>query len=243
MTSEGSAVERAERGSRRIPHLLWIPAGGAVAFLAALVFGDLLALPVDLYYLIYFGAVLGFLTVYARTTGLELRAWIGRRWKWAALLGVVGGVVLARGVLAGPPTPRLSGPELAWALAWRGLAYGAVDGLVLLAFPWVVVWRALGAEERGRSARVGAGVLAWTAILLVTTVYHLGYRDFRSPKLVQPNIGSTIGAVPTIVTANPVASPLSHVFLHLAAVIHAPETDLYLPPHRNGRFTPSGSER
>ncbi|NIP56884.1 MAG: hypothetical protein GWM92_18955 [Gemmatimonadetes bacterium] len=234
MTPEAGGVGRRERGSKKVSHLLWIPAGGAVAFVAAFVFGDLLRLPVDLYHLIYFGAVLGFLTFYARTTELELRAWIGRRWGWAVALGVVGGVVLARGVLAGPSTPGLSGAALAWAVAWRGLAYGAVDGLILLAFPWVVVWRALGAEERGWSARVGAAALAWTAILFVTTVYHLGYGDFRSPKLVQPNIGSTIGAVPTLVTANPIASPLSHVFLHLTAVIHAPETDLYLPPHRHG---------
>lgn len=243
MTSEGGRVGDQERGSEGIVHLLWIPTGGAAAFVAALVFGDLLVLPVDLYYVIYFGVVLGFLAFYTRWTGLELRAWIGRRWKWAVAVGVVGGVVLARGVLAGPPTPGLSGPELAWALAWRGLAYGAVDGLLLLAFPWVVVWRALGAEERGWSARVGASVLAWTAILLLTTVYHLGYRDFRSPKLVQPNIGSTIGAVPTLVTANPVASPLSHVFLHLTAVIHAPETDLYLPPHPREEPAPSGGGR
>jgi len=243
VTSEAGGRERGERGSKGMPHLLWIPAGGAVAFVAAFVFGDVLELPVDLYYLIYFGAVLGFLVFYGRSTGLEPRTWMGRRWQWAVVLGVVGGVVLARGVLAGPPTPGLSGPELAWALAWRGLAYGAVDGLILLAFPWVVVWRALGAEERGWGARVGAGALAWTAILLLTTVYHLGYRDFRSPKLVQPNIGSTIGAVPTLVTANPIASPLSHVFLHLTAVIHAPETDLYLPPHRRGEAAPSEGGR
>lgn len=51
--------------------------------------------------------------------------------------------------------------------------------------------------------------------------------------IAQPNIGSTIGAVPTLLTANPVASPISHVFLHVTAVIHSPETDLFLPPHRD----------
>jgi hypothetical protein len=49
----------------------------------------------------------------------------------------------------------------------------------------------------------------------------------------EPNIGSTIGAVPTLLSANPVASPLSHVFLHVTAVLHSPETDLFLPPHRD----------
>jgi hypothetical protein len=38
-------------------------------------------------------------------------------------------------------------------------------------------------------------------------------------------------SVPTLVTANPVASRVSHVFLHVTAVIHAPHTELFLPPH------------
>jgi hypothetical protein len=81
--------------------------------------------------------------------------------------------------------------------------------------------------------KLGAGAVALASILLITTTYHLGYGDFRSRMIVQPNIGSTIGAVPTLLTANPVASPISHMSLHVTAVIHSPETDLFLPPHRD----------
>lgn len=90
---------------------------------------------------------------------------------------------------------HLGGGMLVWAIVWRGVIYGAVDGLLLVSFPWIVVWRAFEAREKG-----------W---------------------------GAKVGAVPTLVTANPVASPLSHVFLHVTAVIHSPETDLFLPPHRD----------
>jgi hypothetical protein len=214
-------------------HLAWITVGALVGFLASFFFGDVILLPVDLYYLVYFAIVLGFLGFYAKRTELKVREWISRRLGWAVALGVLGGLALMQGVLARPATAPLSGGMLAWALAWRGLAYGAVDGLLLFAFPWIVVWRALRAEEGGWGRRVGAGGLAWIAILLVTTTYHLGYRDFRSPRILQPNIGSSIGAVPTILSGNPVASALSHVFLHVTAVIHSPETDLFLPPHRN----------
>jgi len=75
-------------------------------------------------------------------------------------------------------------------------------------------------------------VLAWIAVLLLTTTYHLGYADFRTHKIVQPNIGSTIMALPTLLAANPMASPISHIFLHTSAVIHSPHTGLFLPPHR-----------
>jgi hypothetical protein len=225
-----------ETTTMRTPsHLLWIPTGAAVGFLASFIFGDLILLPVDLYYLIYFGVVLGFVALYTKTTGLDLRMWTTRRLAWGLALGALGGLMLTQGVLARPATEGLTGAMLVWALAWRGVAYGLVDGLLLLAFPWIVVWRALDAEERGWPRRAGASAVAWIAILLVTTTYHLGYGEFRSTRIAQPNIGSTIGAVPTIVSGNPAASVLSHVFLHVTAVVHSPETELFLPPHRDSR--------
>ena len=213
-------------------HLVWIPLGAGVAFLASFVFGDLIALPVDLYYLVYFAVILGFLRFYVKRTRLDLREWASRRLVLGIVFGVLGGILLAQGVLSRAPTPQLSGGMLLWALVWRGVADGAVDGLILLAFPWVVTWRAFGRARAGWDRRAGATLVAWLGILFVTTAYHLGYRDFRSSQILQPNIGSTIGAIPTLVSANPVGSVVSHVFLHVTAVVHSPETDLFLPPHR-----------
>lgn len=212
-------------------HLLWLPAGALVGFGASFVFADLLALPRDLYYLLYFTVVLAFLWTYVRRTALDLRVWLSRHLGWGVILGALGGLALMRGVLARTGSPGLTGASLWWDVFWRGLVYGSVDGLLLLAFPWIVVWRTLGAEGSGRAKKVVAGVAAWGAILLLTTAYHLGYEDFRSRKILQPNIGSTIAAVPTLVTANPVASPISHVVLHVTAVLHDPDSELYLPPH------------
>jgi hypothetical protein len=50
--------------------------------------------------------------------------------------------------------------------------------------------------------------------------------------MIQANIGNTIMSVPTLVTANPVAAPIAHAALHVSAVLHSPETELFLPPHR-----------
>jgi hypothetical protein len=220
-------------GRAGLSHLTWIPAGALVGFAAAFVFGDVVELPADLYYALYFASVLGFLGVYVRTTALPLRQWLSRRVGPALLAGVAVGLLMAWSVLARPATEALSGAALAWAVLWRGLLYGAVDGLLLFAFPWTVTWRALGAEGRGPATKVGASALAWAAILFVTTVYHLGYGDFRSRKVVQPNVGNAITALATLSTANPLASAISHVFLHVAAVVHSPGTDLFLPPHRS----------
>ena len=216
-----------------LKHLAWIPAGAGASFLASFLFGDLLSLPVDLYYLIYFSIIGGFLAVYVKTTNLDLRALLSRRLVPGLVLGVVVGLLMVQNVLSRPETEQLTGAAFAWGLSWRGLAYGTVDGVILHAFPWLVVWRGLDAEISTLGRRIRAGILAWISILLITTVYHLGYADFRSEKIVQPNVGSTIMSIPTLVSANPIASVVSHVFLHVAAVVHTPHTELFLPPHRN----------
>jgi hypothetical protein len=214
-------------------HLAWIPAGAGASFLASFLVGDLLSLPVDLYYLIYFSVIGGFLFLYTRATALDLSSFVNRRLVLGVALGILVGLLMAQNVLSRPETEHLEGGALAWALGWRGLAYGWVDGVILHAFPWLVVWRAMGAEHGTLPTRVKAGFAAWASILLITTTYHLGYDDFRSQKIVQPNVGSTIMSIPTLVAANPVASPISHVFLHVTAVVHAPRTELFLPPHAN----------
>ncbi len=175
---------------------------------------------------------MGFLGLYVRRTGLDLSAWLSRRLALGIALGLLGGIVLMQGVLARPATEKLSGAMLWWVLFWRGLIYGSVDGVLLFAFPWIVSWRAFDAEKTGWGRKVRAGAAAWVAILLLTTTYHLGHGDFRSKRILQPNIGSSIGALPTLISANPVASPISHIFLHVTAVVYAPETELFLPPHR-----------
>jgi hypothetical protein len=67
---------------------------------------------------------------------------------------------------------------------------------------------------------------------LFTAVYHLGYSDFRGEKLRKPLAGDVIWSVPTLVTLSPLGSPIAHAGLHVAAVVHSYETDVFLPPHR-----------
>ena len=72
-----------------------------------------------------------------------------------------------------------SGPggiELAGAVVWRGLFYGAVDGLLLSAFPIIVVFAALSKSRLRRRKRGFAAVaaIALAASLLFTATYHLG---------------------------------------------------------------------
>jgi hypothetical protein len=81
-----------------------------------------------------------------------------RHVKAAVVLGLLfAGLLAATAVGVEDATGRPGGLELAAAVVWRGVIYGAADGLLLAAFPIVVVFAAL--KPAGRRARIRAGIL------------------------------------------------------------------------------------
>ena len=213
-------------------HLKWIVLGALVGFGVSFIFGNLITLPLDLYYLIYFVITTTFFTAYVSKTGLNVREWFFRRLMWGILLGLIFGALMVQNVLSRPETEKFTGPYLAWLIFWRGVIYGTVDGLLLSVFPWIVTWRAFNVEKKPFGKKIPFALLAWLFILVFTTAYHLGYSDFRSKKIIQANIGNAIVSIPTLVSANPIGSPVTHAIMHIAVVIHSPKTELFLPPHR-----------
>jgi hypothetical protein len=215
-----------------VKRLMWIPAGALSGFLVSFIFGDLLTLPVDLYYLIYFVVIIVFFPIYIKKTKLNLKEWFLRRIRWGIVLGVIFGALMVRNVLSRPETETFSGLYLGWLIFWRGLIYGAIDGLFLSVFPWSVVWQTFDVGRKPLGKKIAFGFLAWVFILVMTAAYHLGYFDFRSKKLIQSIIGNTLISLPTLISASPAGSPIAHAAMHVAAVIHSPKTDVFLPPHR-----------
>jgi hypothetical protein len=73
--------------------------------------------------------------------------------------------------------------------------------------------------------------MALAASLFVTAAYHLGYVEFRGPRLLQPLIGNAVLTTGYLMTGS-IATPLiGHVIMHGAAVLHGMETTVQLPPH------------
>jgi hypothetical protein len=233
------ALEQRGRLSARMAtdagrHLRWLAGGFAFAFLVPFVLADRLDLPRDLYYAVYVVAVTAFFFLWVLTTDQSLAAMVRRRWVPALVLGLAVGGLLALVVLrAEDATARPGGLELVAAVAWRGIAYGLADGLLLSAFPILVVF-AMFAGTRLRERMLGTaavGLAALVASLAMTAVYHAGYSDFRSEKVRQPIAGDVIWSIPTLVTLNPIGAPIAHAGMHTSAVIHSYQTDTFLPPH------------
>ena len=228
MTS--TTAQRATAGR----HWAWLAGGAVLSFLVPFVLADRLELQRDVYYGVYAAIVAGLFAAWARDTGQSVPEMCARRRRAALALGLVfAGAGVAIVLAAEDATSRPGGLELVGAIVWRGLVYGAADGLLLSAFPILVVFAALGGgrlrTRAGGTAIVGAIALA--ASLAVTATYHLGYGDFRSDKLRKPVSGDLVWSIPTLVTLNPVGAPIAHVGVHVAAVVHSYDTDLFLPPH------------
>jgi hypothetical protein len=229
------ALGRATATSTASRHAAWLLAGLALGFAVPAVLAELLELPRDLYYGIYAALVFGFFTLWVRTTGQLIGELVARRWRLAVALGGLGALVMvAVAIRAEEAGARAEGVTLAWQLLWRGLVYGATDGLLLAAFPVLAVFAAFAGTRlrRRKSGTVLIGVVALLASLAMTGAYHAGYSDFRSEKIAKPLAGSPVWSLPTLVTLNPIGAPIAHVGLHVSAVLHNPDSETFLPPHR-----------
>ncbi len=212
----------------------WLGIGFAVAFATPSLLADTLEMSRDLFYGLYAMLVLALFWGWARATGYELGVALRRRWVIAVVLGAACGALLTVMVLrTEDATARPGGLELGAEVLWRGVVYGAVDGLLLSAFPILLVFAALASWRVGHRWRrtLAVGVVAMTVSVLMTAVYHAGYSDFRSDKIRKPITGDLVWSVPTLVTLNPVGAPIAHAAMHVSAVLHSYETDTFLPPH------------
>jgi hypothetical protein len=206
----------------------------ALAFLVPFTMADQLGLQRDIYLVVYTTAVLALFLAWAHDTGQSVSKMLARRWPLAVGLGFVfaalGGVIASR---AEDGSPHPGGIEFVGALLWRGIVYGAADGLLLSAFPILLVFAVF--EKSRLRRRVGGviavGAIAMAASLAMTAVYHAGYSDFRGSKLSKPVTGDLVWSVPTLATLNPVGAPIAHVGVHITAVVHNYDTELFLPPH------------
>jgi len=215
-------------------HWAWLAGGLLLAFAVPFVFADVLEVNRDLFYGLYALAVGGLFAAWSRSTGYDLLVALKRRWIAAVLLGLASaGVLTAMVVRTEDATVRPNGIDLVGAVAWRGIIYGATDGLLLSVFPILVVFAAFAGSRLDQRLRgkLVIGIIAFAASLAMTGVYHAGYSDFRSEKMTKPLVGDVVWSVPTLLTLNPIGAPIAHVGLHTSAVMHSYETETFLPPH------------
>jgi hypothetical protein len=211
--------------------LAWFTVGCAYAFVISYLGSSVLGLQHDLYYLAYFAAVLLLLGVYVRIERVDLKAVFAPRWRWSVGLGASMAVVLVFNVFkTEDATARPRGLYFAFELAWRGVGYGLIDVLLLTVFPCIVALRLLHGHADGLKGKLRFSALALPLVMIITASYHWGYPQYRQDGIQRPETGNVLISIPAFATANPAGSIVAHVSQHIAAVTHAYETKIFIPP-------------
>ena len=214
-------------------HLGWVGAAALLGFALSAVFAGRLRLRRNIFLIPYIALAGLFFYAYIRWSGLSLIELIRHNWVW----GVIGAAVLAgftvRNVLSQPASPRAKGISLVFDLLWSGVLYGLTDALLLTVLPVLAAWQAFTllnwtANWYGRLVVAGIAVLA---SIFVTAAYHLGFPEYRGKGMAGPVIGNTTMTLGYLLTSNPLAAILSHIAMHVAAVLHGPASVMQLPPH------------
>lgn len=216
---------------RAVRELGWFALAAAVAFAVPYLGVSVLDLQHDVYYLVYFVITLALLASYVSVEQVDVVEVFRRRWRWSLVIGLVMAAVLAFNVLANSDaTARPHGAYFVFELLWRGVGYGTIDALLLTVFPCVVACRILSRHIAGIAGQLRFAALALPLVMIITATYHLGYPQYREDGVKQPETGNALISVPMLATINPVGSLVAHVSLHVAAVTHSYETEVFLPP-------------
>lgn len=213
--------------------MAWIVAACALGFGISALFSGLLHLQRRAFLIPYALLTGAFLTAFVRWNDLDIAALLIENWLAGVMAGVLVAAFLVRNVRSQPASRQSRGGELALDLGWLGLVYGAIDALFLNIMPVIALWQGLSWSVWNDSlwGRIGIGALALLASLLVTLAYHVGYPEFRNRKVGLVLVGNALITLAYLLSGNPLGALISHIVMHLAAVMQGPETTIQLPPH------------
>lgn len=233
MTARGprESLARYGRSGRLSKHVISLAAVIAGAAGVALVFSDFLHWPRSLYLLPYVFIAGGLSFIHLRGVRFTLGD-LGHNWRTGLAVAAAASYFVIGSLERYPMSARPEGVALAVSLAWVGVVYGLVDAVVLNVLPVLL------AREIAASCKLAPWLkvsIEGLAALLISSaaalIYHLGYSEFRGANLIAPVLGNALITAAFIVSGSPLAPLITHVAMHVAAVLHGMESVPQLPPH------------
>jgi hypothetical protein len=215
--------------------ILWVTGASLLGFGISILFSNFLKLSRRVFLIPYVGLSSAFLFWFFRANEIDVSSFLVENWVWGVVAGVVVSIFLVNNVRSQPASRQTTGGELVLDIAWLGLVYGLIDALFLNVMPVLVVWNGFSQVGWAGSwlGKIGVGVLALLASLLVTVAYHLGYSEFRNKSIGLVLVGNSLITLTYLLSTNPIGALMSHTVMHVAATIQGPETTLQLPPHND----------
>ena len=213
---------------------VWIVGACLVGFAVTAIFSAWLRLSRDLFLIPYITLGSIFLVAFVVMNDIDVVALLRDNWAWGLVAGVLLAISLVFNVRSQPRSKGPQGARLVLEILWAGLLYGLMDGILLSVMPVVAIWEGTRASSWFGTlpGTIAAGALGLIAATAVSVAYHLGYREFRGDRIKYAVIGPGLMTLGVLVSGSPLAAIISHPVMHIAAVIHGPDTTVQLPPHR-----------
>jgi hypothetical protein len=212
---------------------LWILIASSLGFAVAATFAGWLKLKRNLYLLFYIPLVAALFVVFIISNKLSVRELLIHNWYWGLLGAVIAAAFVIKNVLSQPSSERQKGFALLSDILWPGFAYGLIDALLLSVLPVLAMQMVFSDAGwlNGTIGKTGLITIAMVGSFFATTVYHLGYPEFRGKNVIWPNIGNGVLTLAYLLTMNPLAAILPHIAMHITAMIHGRDTTGQVPPH------------
>jgi hypothetical protein len=211
----------------------WVLAAGFLGLITSGIFSGLMKIQRRKFLIPYVILAGIFAISFFYLNSINLIDFLLANWYYGIIAGVIVGAILARNILSQPSSSTPSDRNLTLDILWLGIIYGIIDALLLNVIPVIAIWN--GFEQASFLStwvwQLLALVLGLGASLLVTLLYHIGYKEFRNRSVGLVLMGNTIITLAFLFSTNPIGAILSHTFMHIAAVIKGPETTIQLPPH------------
>jgi hypothetical protein len=205
------------------------------AFLVTWIVTDVLHVSRTPYVAILSAVVAGLSALYLGWSGASLADLLTKHWAWAVVAGLAAAGVVGLMLRRVPSPPRAERRISGGQFVWEGVVYGTAEALLLATLPVLAAWGIvddLGWTD-GTVGTAAAGAVAILASLVVITVHHLGYREFRgraSRRILAMTIASCgLQALAFLVTGNVLAPIVAHIILHWQLIIRG----LEMPPSRH----------
>jgi hypothetical protein len=213
--------------------IIWILSASFLGFAIAAVFAGWLKLKRNVYLFFYIPLVAALFVAFMLFNKLNIKDIILHNWVWGLLGALLAGGFVIKNVLSQPSSEKQKGMALVGDVLWPGFTYGLIDALLLSVLPILAVRIAITdtAWIDSMTGEIGFIVLGLLASFFTTTAYHLGYPEFRSKKVIWPNVGNGVLSLAYLLTMNPLAAILPHIAMHILAMLHGPKTTGQVPPH------------
>jgi hypothetical protein len=200
--------------NRKWKHIIWLPGICLLVFGLPFISFKILKINFDIFNLVFLVTGIAFLTFYVKRTSLRMGLALNSGWA----LGTILALFIGLGLLSYTFTIKsgLIAPEFnsnIFVIFWRGIVFGLVGTALISAFPFVAVWRAFAGAEPGKLRKLGILVIALFAISLTSLSYNIGMSGFNKNKISHNVKMSLLTAIPTLLSGNPIASPVAGAFL------------------------------